>query len=138
MPNTFEGDVIEKSEHNKAVIANLREKLATQTPEEAAASLEAGFQLMADDFNSDPTYFDRQQARIDNDPDVIAERRKSEELHQIRRSLGYGALGYNSNIMTQRQRERMPRTDEERLADRIAAEDAYYASLPRPEPPRRS
>ena len=134
MPNTFEGDLIDRSEKTKQTIDGLRDTLAWQTPEEAAAKLDAGYQLMVDDFNSDPGFFDRQQARIDNDPDLKAEHEKSEDLHQIRRSLGYGALGYNPNIKTQRQRARMAPTAEEIAADQMAADLAYSASRPRPKP----
>lgn len=64
MPNTFEGDLIDRSEKTKQTIDGLRDTLAWQTPEETDAKLDAGYQLMVDDFNSDSGFFDRQQARM--------------------------------------------------------------------------
>lgn len=83
-----------KDASTRATIDRLTDRLATITLNERQEALEAGLDLMLADFNENPDYFRQQQARADRDPVRVAEREKSEDLYRIRRSLGYGALGY--------------------------------------------
>lgn len=76
-------------------------RLRDRTPEEKAAQLARGLEMMREDHRENMEFFDEMAALrgLKN----VDEKRKSDELYVLNRQ-AYGALGYDPNVRLESQR----------------------------------
>ena len=81
-----------REEQTHATIAAMQERIENQSPDEKAASLNAGLDLMLEDYEKDPTFFTRmgelavKRANAERTPDAWYD--TARQIH--------GALGYDT------------------------------------------
>lgn len=83
-----------REEQIDLTMAEMREAVAEQTPEQKEASLKAGVDMMRDDLEENRAFYGRMQGVVALRATV--EMQHSNEVYSTARQL-YGALGYDSS-----------------------------------------